>query len=364
MPWTKIDDQFYDHPKVIAAGPLGVALFVCSLSYCARHLTDGFITATQAKRLIDVGDPLEVAAQLVAVGLWERRDGGYQVHDYLDYNPSAVQVKAQREKYVRKQQLYDDPFLTRRVKARDGNGCRYCGTEVKWHDRKSANGGTYDHVDPEGPNSEANLVVACRGCNSKKGRRTPEEAGMPLLPLNEESSSEPDNNQNNNQNNSTIPIPDPIPDPMPEPASEEPLSTAPAQAPAPTPPTPKPRRKSQKKPEPTEKQQASRSMFAALAEVCQIDLTVLTDAQRGALNQSERKLRSAGASPDDVGEFAEWWPICDWRGQRGQAPRPHQVRETWGQFVKWRDNGKPRPYTRNGKVSKPIERVPTPISLY
>lgn len=96
MPWTKIDDQFYDHPKVVAAGPLGVALFVCSLSYCARHLTDGFITATQAKRLIDVEDPLEVAEQLVAVGLWERRDGGYQVHDYLEYNPSAAQVKAQR----------------------------------------------------------------------------------------------------------------------------------------------------------------------------------------------------------------------------------------------------------------------------
>ena len=31
MPWTKIDDQFYDHPKVVAAGPLGVALFVSTV---------------------------------------------------------------------------------------------------------------------------------------------------------------------------------------------------------------------------------------------------------------------------------------------------------------------------------------------
>ena len=97
MTWTKIDDQFYDHPKVVAAGPLGIALFVCGLSYCSRHLTDGFISAVQVQRLIDIDNPGKVAERLVAVGLWERRDGGYQVHDYLDYNPSRARVKATRQ---------------------------------------------------------------------------------------------------------------------------------------------------------------------------------------------------------------------------------------------------------------------------
>lgn len=97
MTWTKIDDQFYDHPKVVAAGPLGVALFVCGLSYCSRHLTDGFISTTQVRRLIDIDNPRDVAEKLVAVGLWERRDGGYQVHDYLEYNPSRAKVEAIRQ---------------------------------------------------------------------------------------------------------------------------------------------------------------------------------------------------------------------------------------------------------------------------
>ena len=97
MTWTKIDDQFYDHPKVVAAGPLGIALFVCGLSYCSRHLTDGFISTVQVRRLIDIDNPGDVAEKLVAVGLWERRDGGYQVHDYLEYNPSRAKVEAIRQ---------------------------------------------------------------------------------------------------------------------------------------------------------------------------------------------------------------------------------------------------------------------------
>lgn len=97
MPWTKIDDQFYDHPKIVAAGPLGVALFVCALSYCGRHLTDGFIQAAQVHRLIDIEHAQAVADQLVKVGLWDRVNGGYHVHDYLEYNPSAQQVKQERK---------------------------------------------------------------------------------------------------------------------------------------------------------------------------------------------------------------------------------------------------------------------------
>jgi len=96
MPWSKIDDQFYDHPKIVAAGPLGIALFVCGLSYCSRHLTDGFIATAQVRRLIDIDNPEDVAEKLIAVGLWERRDGGYQVHDYLEYNPSRARVEATR----------------------------------------------------------------------------------------------------------------------------------------------------------------------------------------------------------------------------------------------------------------------------
>ncbi len=95
--WVKLDDQFSDHPKVIEAGPLASWLYVCGLTYAARYLTDGYIPAGQVRKLADVDNAAELAAKLVDVGLWESIDGGYLIHDYLEYNPNREDVMATRE---------------------------------------------------------------------------------------------------------------------------------------------------------------------------------------------------------------------------------------------------------------------------
>jgi hypothetical protein len=99
--------------------------------------------------------------------------------------------------------------------------------------------------------------------------------------------------------------------------------------------TPAPKQKRKVSP----KQQEAQEMFSALAGVCQINLTTLTETQRKQLNQSEKILRADGAIPIDMGAFATWWYANDWRGKKGDAPRPAQVRETWGQFKTWREGG-------------------------
>jgi hypothetical protein len=96
---------------------------------------------------------------------------------------------------------------------------------------------------------------------------------------------------------------------------------------------PKPKRK------PSPKQQEAQEMFTALAEVCQINLTTLTGTQRKQLNQSEKILRKDDAVPADMEPFAVWWYANDWRGKKGDVPRPAQVRETWGKFKAWREGG-------------------------
>jgi HNH endonuclease len=69
--------------------------------------------------------------------------------------------------------------LTRRnLMLRDGFQCQYCGKRPSHRDLN------VDHVVPRsrgGGDSWENLVVSCRFCNLKKGRRTPLEAGMALL---------------------------------------------------------------------------------------------------------------------------------------------------------------------------------------
>lgn len=79
-----------------------------------------------------------------------------------------------------------------------------------------------------------------------------------------------------------------------------------------------------------------RKMFEDLARLCQIDWRVCTTEQRGSLNQTEKILRcEAQAVRGDFGRFEKWWYQFDWRGRQGQPPRPHQVREMWGQFLSW-----------------------------
>ncbi len=116
MPWVRLDEEFPDHPKVVTAGPLAGWLHVCALAYCNRHLTDGFVPRAQVARLVsfdgmlvdysgDDGDArlaheptaIEMATALVSVGMWEERQGGYLIHDFLDYQPSRAEIEAQRK---------------------------------------------------------------------------------------------------------------------------------------------------------------------------------------------------------------------------------------------------------------------------
>lgn len=101
MAWVRLDDQFAEHPKMQAAGPLGRDLQVSALCYANRNLTDGYIPRATARRLADIDD-LPVTAQdvidrLVQVGAWIKVAGGYRIHDYTDYQPTKEQVLAERE---------------------------------------------------------------------------------------------------------------------------------------------------------------------------------------------------------------------------------------------------------------------------
>ena len=81
--------------------------------------------------------------------------------------------------HARPQALAPTPALTNpALFARDQSLCMYCGRECP---RSSL---TRDHVQPVskgGRDIWENVVSACFHCNSRKGNRTPQQAGMPLL---------------------------------------------------------------------------------------------------------------------------------------------------------------------------------------
>lgn len=99
---TRLDDRLSDHDKLEAAAEklgrygyeraLGAVCW--GIQYANNHGTDGFLPAHKVARRIH----LQTAQALVEVNLWEPIEGGYCVHDFLDWNPSAAAVKTRMRK--------------------------------------------------------------------------------------------------------------------------------------------------------------------------------------------------------------------------------------------------------------------------
>lgn len=96
MTWSKIDDGFFDHPKVLRAGEDAANLYVRALVWCNKHLTDGEIPREALRVLTSKRDAEKSAERLVAVGLWESTPDGWFVHDFHAHNPKREEVEARR----------------------------------------------------------------------------------------------------------------------------------------------------------------------------------------------------------------------------------------------------------------------------
>jgi hypothetical protein len=97
---------------------------------------------------------------------------GDEKGDVLIFSPS-VMISSRRNHDGKRDVL----FTRLNVYARDQFTCQYCG---RMRSIKELN---YDHVVPRsvgGRTNWENIVTSCYSCNTKKGGRTPEQAGMKL----------------------------------------------------------------------------------------------------------------------------------------------------------------------------------------
>lgn len=85
-------------------------------------------------------------------------------------SPSVIRLRH----YIRVPFTRRVPLNRRAVFMRDQHRCQYCGRQAE----------NIDHVVPKsrgGLHSWDNVVACCRRCNTRKGGRTPREAGLALL---------------------------------------------------------------------------------------------------------------------------------------------------------------------------------------
>jgi hypothetical protein len=144
--WARVDDAWWSHPKVVPLSCAARGLWIMALSW-AEHQGTAEVPIHVVEWLGATGAD---AVELVHAGLWEGTEDGWSIVPWETIEPSK------RRKNI--------PNRVRRaVLVRDGHVCQWCN---------SAEDLTLDHIEPwskGGADTEENLRVLCRPCNSRRG---------------------------------------------------------------------------------------------------------------------------------------------------------------------------------------------------
>lgn len=181
MPWFKVDDQLYSHPKWLATSPAARALWVSAGSWCAAHLTDGQVP----RHVLSIlgGRPRD-AADLVRAGLWVTADDGWAFHGWLEMQPSAEQVEGERAAARDRQRRARERARESRRDATGTHGEVHpgvtvpptrpdLGTTPQPPAERGASDATHDGQHPN-----------CRPCGTNRRGPKPQPPERPLLPPN------------------------------------------------------------------------------------------------------------------------------------------------------------------------------------
>lgn len=96
MPWIRLEDNFTTHPKVIGLSDAAFRLYVHGLCYANSQKTDGLIPRQWLTG--GRGKVPKAAAELVEAKLWTVVDHDFEIHDFLNYQRSRMQIETGRAK--------------------------------------------------------------------------------------------------------------------------------------------------------------------------------------------------------------------------------------------------------------------------
>lgn len=112
MAWARLDDGFHSHPDTLEAGLAANGLFARALSYAAHYQTDGFIPDVFIQAHVPSTrrnwDPEGVVQACLDHGFFNRVAGGFQIVNYLDFNPSRAELESKRKKDRTRKRLQPD----------------------------------------------------------------------------------------------------------------------------------------------------------------------------------------------------------------------------------------------------------------
>lgn len=98
LSWVRLETAFPRNHKILALiemkGWRAITVYVAGLAYSGEQGLDGFIPRAS---LVYLHGTARDAHQLEEVGLWRWAEGGWDINDWHDYQPSSDRVAARRE---------------------------------------------------------------------------------------------------------------------------------------------------------------------------------------------------------------------------------------------------------------------------
>jgi len=92
--WFRVDDMSAFHKKVLKAGNASWGAFCRMGAHSSHYGLDGFVP-NEAATVIATREEID---RLLEVGFLTTVEGGFQIHDFLSWNPSAAEVAQLRRK--------------------------------------------------------------------------------------------------------------------------------------------------------------------------------------------------------------------------------------------------------------------------
>ena len=103
--WVRLDVDYFQNPKTLAAGPGGRGLHLASICWSGRYLTDGHIPGAALPSLLgEAGVRRPAADRLVEAGLWVPNGDGFHIHDYTEMNSTRSEIESERISWRERQQ--------------------------------------------------------------------------------------------------------------------------------------------------------------------------------------------------------------------------------------------------------------------
>ncbi len=103
MAWVRIDDEMPNHPKVAVLSDEALCLYVRALCYSSKHGLDGRIPKKSLRHLCPSRKRSAIVEELAddppegyEAPLWLDKGDYFEIHDYLEYNPSTAERQEKR----------------------------------------------------------------------------------------------------------------------------------------------------------------------------------------------------------------------------------------------------------------------------